>query len=150
VVLGIGMGFFFIPLTTLTMAGIKREDMGNATGIYNLLRNLGGSFGVAFVTTLLSRRAQYHQHHLVEHLSPFDRNLQIATQQASQTAQYLGVDPAILDKAGLGIIYEQLLRQASMLAFNDAFYLTCLIMTCVLPLLLLMKRRKLTRPPVMH
>ena len=47
IVLGIGTGFFFIPLTTMTMSGIKKEDMGNASAIYNLLGNFGGSFGVA-------------------------------------------------------------------------------------------------------
>jgi len=60
----------------MTMSGIKKEDMGNASAIYNLLRNLGGSFGTAFVTTVLSRRAQFHQAHLVEHLSPFDNAYQ--------------------------------------------------------------------------
>ena len=62
----------------------------------------------------------------------------------------MGVDPALSDKAGLGIIYEQLIRQATMLAFNDAFYLTCLVMTCVLPLIVLMKRRRHARPPALH
>ena len=87
IVLGVGMGFFFIPLTTMTMSGIKKEDMGNASAIYNLLRNLGGSFGVAFVTTVLSRRAQFHQTHLVEHLTPFDRAYQIFSGQSSQLLQ---------------------------------------------------------------
>src|SRR4030042_655633 len=61
VVLGVGMGFLFIPLTTLTMSAIRKEDMGNASAIYNLLRNLGGSFGVAFVTTMLARGDKLHQ-----------------------------------------------------------------------------------------
>ena len=71
--LGIGMGFLFIPLTTLTLSSIPRPQMGNATSIYNLLRNLGGSFGVAFATTMFARRAQLHQSHLTEHLTVFDR-----------------------------------------------------------------------------
>jgi len=83
-VMGVGMGFLFIPLTTLTLSGIRKEEMGNATAIFNLLRNLGGSFGVAFITTMLARRAQFHQVHLAEHLSPFDRNLQLGVPQISQ------------------------------------------------------------------
>ena len=90
VVLGIGMGFFFIPLTTLTMSGVKKEEMANASAIYNLVRNLGGSFGVAFVTTILSRRAQFHQAHLVENLTPFDRQYQMFSDQASQFLQNRG------------------------------------------------------------
>ncbi|MDH4233459.1 MAG: DHA2 family efflux MFS transporter permease subunit, partial [Nitrospirota bacterium] len=83
IVLGVGMGFLFIPLTTLTMSEIRNEDMANATGIYNLLRNLGGSFGVAFVTTMLARRGQLHEVRLIEHLTPYDMNYQIAAQKAA-------------------------------------------------------------------
>ncbi|MBA4348600.1 MAG: EmrB/QacA family drug resistance transporter [Thermodesulfovibrio sp.] len=150
IVLGIGMGFFFIPLTTLTMASVKKEDMGNASAIYNLLRNLGGSFGVAFVTTMLARRAQFHQAHLVEHLTPFDTNYQIATQYGSQILQYRGLGSYQAEQGSLAAIYEQLLRQASMLSFNDSFYLVSIIMIGVLPLILLMKRRKAQITAGMH
>jgi DHA2 family multidrug resistance protein len=150
IVLGIGMGFFFIPLTTMTMAGVKKEDMGTASGIYNLLRNLGGSFGVAFVTTMLSRRAQFHQNHLVEHLTPFDGSYQIFSGQSAQILQYKGFESSLAGQGGLGILYRELLRQASMMAFNDAFFLVCIIMTCVLPLVLFMKRGRAGASPGMH
>jgi DHA2 family multidrug resistance protein len=150
VVLGIGMGFFFIPLTTLTMGSVRKEEMPNASAIYNLLRNLGGSFGVAFVTTILSRRAQFHQNRLVEHLTPFDTTYQVATDRSSQILQYRGLNDAISGQGGLGTIYEQLLRQASMLSFNDAFYLTSIIMLGVLPLVIFMKRRRAAAPAGMH
>ncbi len=142
IVLGIGMGFFFIPLTTVTMSVIKREDMANATGIYNLIRNLGGSFGVAFVTTVLSRRAQFHQNHLVEHLTPFDTTYHLYTEKASQFLQYKGFENISSEYGGLGIIYKELLRQASMLSFNDAFYLVSILMISILPLVFFMKRAK--------
>jgi DHA2 family multidrug resistance protein len=150
IVLGIGMGFFFIPLTTMTMAGVKKEDMGTASGIYNLLRNLGGSFGVAFVTTMLSRRAQFHQNHLVEHLTPFDRAYQMFSEQGSQILEYRGFVHPLAEYGSLSVMYKELLRQASMMAFNDAFSLVCIIMTCVLPLVLLMKRGSAGAPPGMH
>jgi DHA2 family multidrug resistance protein len=142
VVLGVGMGFIFIPLTTMTMSGIRKEEMGNAAGIYNLLRNLGGSFGVAFVTTMIARRAQFHQNHLVEHLTPFDTRYQIASSQLSQSLQQKGFDAVTSQNAGLSGLYGQLLRQASMLSFNDAFYLISIIMICTFPLLILMKKRQ--------
>jgi len=151
VVLGIGMGFLFIPLTTMTMSSIKKEEMGNATGIFNLLRNLGGSFGVAFITTMLARRAQFHQVHLVEHLSPFDRNFQIALPQISQLLQGRGINPSLSDQGSLGLIYGQVIKQASMLSFNDAFFLLSTIMILILPLVLLMKKGKAEGPgPGMH
>jgi DHA2 family multidrug resistance protein len=142
VVRGVGMGFLFIPLTTLTLSGIRKEEMGNATAIFNLLRNLGGSFGVAIVTTMLARRAQFHQVHLVEHLTPFDRNFQLALPQISQILQDRGFIPSSLNQGSLNLIYNQLLREASMLSFNDVFYFLSIMLILILPFVLLMKKGK--------
>jgi len=151
IVLGVGMGFLFIPLTTLTMAGIKKEEMGNATAIYNLLRNLGGSFGVAFVTTVLARRAQTQQTNLVAHLTPFDLNYQMAAQRTSQVLEYSGLNPALADQGSLSLIYSKLMKEASMISFNDAFYILSVLMMLVLPLVLIMRRTKAGGPvPGMH
>ena len=150
IVLGVGMGFLFIPLTTLTMSEIRKEDMANATSIYNLLRNLGGSFGVAFVTTMLARRGQLHEVRLIEHLTPYDMNYQIATQKAAAMLQYRGFEPTMAEQGGLGVIYRGLLKQASMMAFNDAFFLLSVFMICIVPLVLLMKKGKAEAPAGMH
>jgi DHA2 family multidrug resistance protein len=151
VVLGIGMGFLFIPLTTTTMSSIRKEEMGNATAIFNLLRNLGGSFGVAFITTMLARRAQFHQVHLIEHLTPFDRNFQIALPNTSQVLQGRGFIPSLSDQGSLGLIYGEVIKQASMLSFNDAFFLLSTMMMLILPLVLLMKKGKAeSTGPGMH
>jgi DHA2 family multidrug resistance protein len=144
VVMGIGMGALMIPLITIAFSTIKKEEMGNATSIYNFLRNIGGSFGVAFVTTMIERRAQFHQSHLIEHLTPFDINYQIASQQSAQILQYRGFESSLSQHGGLGVIYNELLRQASMISFNDAFHLTSLLMISVLPLVFLMKKGKST------
>lgn len=149
IVLGLGIGLIFIPLTTLTLSTIKKENMGNATGIYNLLRNLGGSFGVAFVTTVIARREQFHQFRLVERLSPFDRTYQAALSRSSQAMQYKGFG-VLSHQAGQGVIYGELLRQASMLSFNDAFRIVSIIIFCALPLVLLIKRGKTDAPAAMH
>jgi DHA2 family multidrug resistance protein len=146
IVLGLGMGFLFIPLTTITLSSIPKEDMGNATGIYNLLRNLGGSFGVATVTTMLARRAQFHQLRLVEHLTPFDRAYQWSAHQAGQGLQYRGFDSVTANQGGLSLIYGRLIREASMLSFNDAFRFLSILMILVLPLVLLMRSRKEAAP----
>ncbi len=122
------------------MSGIPKEEMSNASSIYNLLRNLGGSFGVAFVTTILARRAQFHQSRLVEHATPYDPNFQIAMQQNMHYLQSQGVPPSQLESGSLAMIYQELLRQASMLSFNDAFLLTCGIMLLMLPFIQFMKR----------
>ena len=146
IVLGVGMGFLFIPLITLTMSGIKKEELGNATSIFNLLRNLGGSFGVAFVTTVLARRAQIQQTNLVAHLTPFDRSYQMAAQGSSQILEHSGLNPTLADQGSQGLIYSRLLKEASMISFNDAFYILSVLMALVLPLVLIMRRVKHSEP----
>ncbi len=76
VVLGVGLACLFVPLTGLTLRQLPNEEMGNATAIYNLLRNLGGSVGIAFVTTMIARGAQIHQTYLSSHVTIFDRAYQ--------------------------------------------------------------------------
>jgi DHA2 family multidrug resistance protein len=151
VIRSIGMGCLFVPLTTMTLSDIRKEEMGNATSIYNLLRNLGGSFGVAVVTTMLERRAQFHQVRLVEHLIPFDRNFQLTLPQISRLLQGRGLISSLQNHGSLSLIYNQLIRQASMLSFIDAFYLLFIILMLLLPLVLLMKKGKAHNPrPGIH
>jgi MFS transporter, DHA2 family, multidrug resistance protein len=136
VILGLGMGFTFIPLTTLTLSHIPRERMTEATSIYNLLRNLGGSVGIAVTTTILSRRAQFHQTRLVEHLSPFDPSYQIYRDQIGSALAAKGLPAAGAD----GLLYRELIRQSTTLAFTDAFLMICITILCVLPLVFIMQR----------
>ncbi len=137
--MGVGMGMLFIPLTTLTIAGIRKEDMGNATAVYNLIRNIGGSIGIAIVTTMVSRRAQFHQARLVDHLTPFDPLYALRSQQGAVLLQQRGLDSASAQHGGLGIMYEGLLKQAGMLSFADVFYLLTWMMIVLIPLVLFMK-----------
>jgi MFS transporter, DHA2 family, multidrug resistance protein len=148
VALGFGMGMTFIPLTTLTLSHIPREHMTEATSLYNLLRNLGGSVGIAFTTTMLSRRAQMHQTRLVEHLSPFDPSYQIYRDRIAETLSQKGIPASGAD----GLLYRELVRQSTTLAFTDTFFLICLLILCMLPLVLLMKRAPATAgaPPAAH
>src|SRR6185312_12968383 len=69
---GVGVGLIFVPLTTLAMGTLRNEQIGNASGIYNLCRNLGGSIGISLVTTLIERGSQSHQAILVSHMTPYE------------------------------------------------------------------------------
>ncbi len=139
VIMGMGIGMIFIPLTTLTLSSIRKEEMGNATSIYNLVRNLGGGLGVAFVSTLLSRRSQFHQNRLIEHLTPYDMTYQWSSQQAADAMVQRGMETSIAPSGGLGLIYDQLLKQAYMMSFNDVFYFLSVMIICMLPLIAFMK-----------
>lgn len=119
---GVGMPFFFVSLTFVTMAYVSREQMNNASALFNLLRNLGGSCGVAFVTTLLARRSQFHQARLAEHLSVFDPGFSIRLEELKNAlAAKLGAYADLQDMA-LDTIYNMLRREAAAMAYYDAFY----------------------------
>jgi DHA2 family multidrug resistance protein len=139
VVMGFGIGLFFVPLAASTFVGISKEETGNASGIFNLLRNLGGSFGVAIGTTVLARRAQVHQNILVENVTPYSLAFQGYYAQVRQWLE--SHDPsASFGRGPLAAVYQEVLRQANMLAFNDAFLLLGWITAILLPLTLLMKK----------
>ncbi|HQM91771.1 MAG TPA: DHA2 family efflux MFS transporter permease subunit [Syntrophales bacterium] len=140
VVMGFGMGLVFVPLTTLTMSWVRKEEMGNATSVFNLLRMLGGSFGVAFASTLVSRRAQFHQARLAEGMSVLDRNFQEAVPLVSDILKGQGFPPSELDGGTLALLYRKLVTEATMMAFNDTFFVLAVLMACSGLLVILMKR----------
>jgi DHA2 family multidrug resistance protein len=143
---GFGLGLFFVPLATATYMTIPREAMGNASGIFNLLRNLGGSFGVAFSATLLSQRAQFHQSFLVEHVTPYDPAFQIRYEQILQWLRMHHTDMANSTTV-LALVYREVLRQANMLAFNDTFWILAWMTGALVPLTLLFRRGTGGAPP---
>ena len=129
IVMGVGMAFAFIVLTNLSLSGMRKEQMGYATSIFNLVRNLGGSFGVAFVTTMLARRAQFHQARLTEGLNPFDPQYQLAMQRLTHLPEISGST-----QLAQGLIYQQAVKQANVFAFQDVFFLCMVILLGVTPL----------------
>ncbi|MFZ5450449.1 MAG: DHA2 family efflux MFS transporter permease subunit [Thermodesulfobacteriota bacterium] len=138
---GFGLASTFVSLTTLTMCRISQEKMGNATGMFNLMRNLGGSFGIAAATTLLSRRSQFHQSRLVEHLTPFSLPFTEWQHRLSQIMPDLGSNWQWWSAPqALGGLYNEVLRQAKMLAFCDDYWFFTIVFLCLLPLVFLMRR----------
>jgi len=138
---GIGLAFFFVPLAAVTMAYIPVEKMGNASGLFNLIRNLAGSFGVAFITTQLARRAQFHHHVLAEHMNPYNPSYIFSLGRIRDLlGARFGLDPSTSLHAAQGAVYGELNRQAFMLSFNDAFFLGSLFFVAVLPLAVIVRR----------
>jgi len=95
---------------------------------------------------MVSRRAQFHQARLVDHLTPFDPLYALRSQQGAVLLQQRGLDPASAQHGGLGIMYEGLLKQAGMLSFADVFYLLTWMMVVLIPLVLFMKNVS-SQPP---
>jgi MFS transporter, DHA2 family, multidrug resistance protein len=140
VVLGVGLAMIFVPLTTVTLATIQREEMGNATGMYNLLRNIGGSVGIAIAATLLARYNQFYQNTLVAHVTPYDSTTQHTLSTLKRAATTRGVDMATADKTSLAIIYGNVQRQAGILSYNHIFWIVGITFLVIIPFLLLLKR----------
>jgi len=137
---GVGIAFFFVPCAYATMAFVSKEQMNNASGIFNLLRNLGGSFGVAFVTTLLARRTQFHQHHLAEGLDPYNPGYTMYFNQLQTELSYrLG---SLADHADLAreIIYRYLTREAAAISYMDTFYILGVMMLALVALLWIIRK----------
>jgi DHA2 family multidrug resistance protein len=139
VINGIAISFIFVPLTTATMSQLGQAQIGNASGLYNLMRNLGGSIGIAFVTTMLARGSQVHQALMVEHLAPdnpaFVQRLAAAKKLLSHHA-----DPATATQQAYAGIYSLLDQQAHLWAFVDNFFLFGLLALAGIPLVFLFKR----------
>src|SRR5437773_2469476 len=137
---GFAMGFIFPPLQTLTLATIRLERLGNATAAYNVVRNVGGSVGVAMATTLLVRRSQEHQSTLVAHVDVWSPDT--ARRLKELTAHFVsqGADSFTAGRQALALLYRRTTEQAQVLAYADDFWLISIVFLAVLPLIPLMRR----------
>ena len=139
IVNGIAISFIFVPLTTATMSQLAQQQLGNATGLYNLMRNLGGSIGIAFVTTMLARGAQVHQAQMVGHLAPDNP----AFRQQFDSAKHLLThhsDSVTASRQAYNAVYSLLDQQAHLLAFVDNFFIFGAMAVLAMPLIFLFKR----------
>lgn len=139
---GFGLGFLFVPIATSAYARLRPQQMGQATGLFNLLRNEGGSVGIALATTFLTQRAQFHQNSLVEHLTPYNPAYQQGLADLARGIfPYSGLDPVSNQGLAQGLMYGLLQRQAYALAFVDVFFLLTLVFCCFLPFIFLLRGR---------
>jgi DHA2 family multidrug resistance protein len=143
---GVGIGFIFVPLNTVALATISRERMGNATALLNVVRNLGGAIGVALLTTLLARRSQVHQTTLGGHVDIWDAETaeRLRAWAAHFAAQ--GADSFTAERRAVSKLYQEVTRQAQLLAFADDFWVLFLLFCGSLVLLPMLSRVRLGPP----
>ena len=139
--MGMGMGLSMVPIMNLSVDTLRNEQMTNATGIQNLLKNIGSAIGTSLVATMLTRFAQVHQYMLVgktSELNPafIDRVQSTAAALAGYTEQ------SVAHYMAQYTMYGQLVKQATLWAFIDSFRIFGLLCFAVIPLLLLMKKIK--------
>ncbi len=137
---GLGVGFIFVPLNAVALATIPRVSMGNATALLNVVRNIGGGVGVALVSTLLSRRAQEHQSTLIAHVNPFDP--ETVARLSAWAAHFggMGADPYTAQRRAMATVYQEVTRQAQVLAFADDFWMLFMLFCGTVLLLPLLDR----------
>jgi MFS transporter, DHA2 family, multidrug resistance protein len=144
---GFALAFVFVPLATMTTSTIPREEMGNATGLFNMLRNIGGSIGIAMATTAIIRRSALHQTEIGANISASNPILQ---QSSHQIASFLGhrIGPASSSPGAFGLLYGRLLQQSALLAYVDVFRWTALLaFFCAAAVWLFRKLPKNVAPP---
>ena len=140
-IMGLGMGLSFVPIINLSMETMSNAQMTNASGVQNLVKNLGAAIGTSLVTTMVSRYSQNFQTHLVSFLDA--QNPVYAEKLAAMTSYFCNFDvySVALMKAK-GMIYNQLLQQSTLCAYMETFRVWGIVTFLCLPLLLLYGRRK--------
>jgi DHA2 family multidrug resistance protein len=137
---GFAVAAIFVPIMIFSVATVSRQQMGDATGLTNLLRNLGGSVGISLLTNLITRGTQAHQDLMVGHLTPYDtpfRN-QLAVLQHYLARQ--GAGPVAAQHQAYGLMYQLLQQQAGLWAYVDLFRLLVLACAVLVPLMFLFKK----------
>jgi DHA2 family multidrug resistance protein len=141
VIQGAAMSCVFVPLTTLTMEPIPREETGYATSLYSVMRNIGSSVGISFVTTFVARRSQYHQAMLVSHVTPYDQPFRSFLGQTKDLMARGGSDPSTAARQGMAAIYQMLQQQASLLSFVEAFKIMSILFLACVSLVFFMRKQ---------
>jgi len=145
-----GLAFLFIPINTVSYAGVGREQSNDVSGIMNLARNIGGSTGTAFIATMLARRSQHHQQMMTQYLSPGNEAFR------NQVNRLKGLFPGGGNGAAGGFggklsgnvhvaqafIYNQLRRQSAMLAYLDIIAVFAIFCVCMIPLVFVLGKQK--------
>ncbi len=146
IVRGLGLGFLFAPINFIVFAALKGPEIQQASGLINLARQLGGSFGIAYLNTYISNQEAYHRANLVSHLDA--GNAFFSSRLTGATASFAahGYSPAGAHQAALHALDRTVQVNAATMSYNDAFLLLGITFVLATPALLLLGRVKKTPP----
>jgi len=143
---GVAFGMLFVPLTTVTMDPVPNEGMGNATSLFNLMRNIGGSFGIALIQTFAVRQRQVHTNTLVAHITPYSESTRLMLERLKAAFMAAGADAATAAERARAAVWGMVQKQAAVLSFLDSFHVLGLVFLIIVPLAFLMRRPRSGRP----
>src|ERR1700682_6366097 len=138
----VGMAFLFVPINTAAYAFLPREKNNAASGLMNLVRNIGGSVGISIVTTMLDRRQQYHLSRMSSHLSAGSPQVQSMLQGTSRAMHAHGASAAHATQQAYALVQSTVQRQATMLAYIDCFWFLGVAIMAMIPMVFLMKKSR--------
>ena len=144
---GAALSLLFVPLTTAAMSSISREKMGNATSLFNLMRNIGGSIGIAVTGTMLVRQQQAVTSQLGSHVNIYDPATQAMFAQMRGGFIAGGADPVTATNRTYAALFGTVWRQASMVSFVSIFQILAFLFLALIPLVLIIKRPAHQRAP---
>ncbi len=147
---GAGLAFLFVPINTAAYSNLPPGKNNAASGLMNLARNIGGSVGISFVTTLLARRTQFHQVRLSENLGAGSAPLDSALRGFTAKFMQGGLDAATAAQKAYAMVQANVIRQATMLAYVDCFWLLGAVILCLVPVVFVMKKPKAGGPMAAH
>jgi DHA2 family multidrug resistance protein len=147
---GIATSMMFLPLSLTTIGPLPREDIGQASGFYNLTRQMGGSVGVAVLTTMLSWRENFHRTILAANINPYNPALQTYLVQLTGMFESKGFDPVLAQKQAYKMLDAILSQQAAVMAFGDLFWLVAIVFICSTPLLFFLGKGRGGAPAGVH
>ncbi|MEJ0032459.1 MAG: MFS transporter [Bacteroidota bacterium] len=142
IIRGIGLGLIFIPLTTLSLSGLQGRDIPQGTALANMIRQLGGSFGTAIMTTYISTRTRFHVDTLKDYITPNDPTVQQRLESFKQLFVSRGYSVYEASQQAIMSLQGQVVKQALMLTYRDAFLIVGGFFLVCIPLLLLFRRQK--------
>jgi MFS transporter, DHA2 family, multidrug resistance protein len=141
-IMGVAVPCMFVPMSTVSLSTIGREDMTAATSLYTLTRRVGGNIGYALVATLIDRFSVAHRGHLIEHINPLNPAYLSYHSQLTDRLVQGGGDPMAAPQKALALVNHEVNRQAAILAYNDLAWTFGTMFLLTLPLLLLLPGRQ--------
>ena len=139
---GVGTVLMFLPLSLAALGDLQPDEINGGSAFYNLTRQLGGSLGIALLTSLLSHGRDHHRAYLSESAGTLSLQLRMRLMQLEQLFQARGVDPQLAHRRALELVDRQVDLQASLLAYADIFHLLALLFLAAIPLVLLLRAPK--------
>jgi DHA2 family multidrug resistance protein len=132
----------FVPLTTVTLAELSPRELPQGTGLYNFFRQLGGSFGIAGIATLLGRYTTQNRAVLADRVAMGDPNALARIASLTKGMIARGADPWTAKQRALAIIDRQLVGQASVISYSKIYVLSAILILLLIPLLALVRQTK--------